>query len=111
MRPSNNPPDATRIATDLTPPSSRPSEEVGEQVAYSPVVPPFRSDPAREACAGSDLDRKIDGCTRIIEGRNEAERDRTFAYFERGVAYARKGELETAPSSPNHIGYRAVARR
>ena len=48
------------------------------------------------ACSAGDPDRSIAGCTRIIEDRAKGMADRRQAHLERGMAYARRGELDRA---------------
>jgi len=49
-----------------------------------------------------DADRQIRGCTRIIErGKKEPRKNRSIAYFSRGVAYFGKGETDRAISDFN----------
>ena len=44
-----------------------------------------------------DPDRKIRGCTEVIErGEQESQKNRTAAYSNRGVAYKKKGDKEQA---------------
>ena len=50
------------------------------------------------ACSAGDPDRSIAGCTRIIEDRAKGMADRRQAHLERGMAYARRGELDRAIS-------------
>ena len=45
----------------------------------------------------ADPDRRIRGCTQVIErGKRESREDRSFAYTNRGNAYDDKGEVERA---------------
>ena len=44
-----------------------------------------------------DRDRKIRGCTEVIErGEQESQKNRAIAYTNRGNAYAEKGEVDRA---------------
>jgi tetratricopeptide (TPR) repeat protein len=44
-----------------------------------------------------DLDRKIRGCTQVIErGKQESQKNRSIAYNNRGNAYKKKGHREAA---------------
>ncbi len=44
-----------------------------------------------------DLDRKIRGCTQVIErGKQESQKNRAIAYYNLGVAFAMKGEVDRA---------------
>ena len=44
-----------------------------------------------------DLDRKIRGCTQVIErGKQESQKNRSIAYYNRGNAYDKKGEVDRA---------------
>ena len=45
---------------------------------------------------GNDLDRRIRGCTQIIERSPRESREEATAYNNRGVAYDRKGDKEQA---------------
>ncbi len=45
----------------------------------------------------ADPDRRIRGCTQVIErGKRESREDRSFAYTNRGNAYDDKGEVDRA---------------
>ena len=44
-----------------------------------------------------DPDRRLRGCTQMIErGEKEPQKNRAITYFNRGVAYGRKGEVDRA---------------
>ena len=44
-----------------------------------------------------DLDRAIRGCTQVIErGEREAPKNRAVAYYNRGIAYQKKGDKDQA---------------
>jgi len=48
-------------------------------------------------CTHADPDRQIRGCTQVIErGKKESRKNRAIAYFNRGVAYRKKGEVDRA---------------
>ena len=48
-------------------------------------------------CESADLDRQIRGCTQVIErGEKETRENRAIAYFNRGLAYGKKGEVDRA---------------
>jgi tetratricopeptide (TPR) repeat protein len=49
-----------------------------------------------DICAGKDIERAIDFCTKIIKSGRETKKNTALAYRNRGVAYARKGELRQA---------------
>jgi hypothetical protein len=49
----------------------------------------------------SDPDRRIRGCTQIIErGKRETREYRAIAYNNRSLAYGRKGEVDRAAPLP-----------
>jgi lipoprotein NlpI len=47
-------------------------------------------------CKGSDPDRSIAACTRILQGGGETTRNRAIARYDRGLAYDRKGDHDRA---------------
>ncbi len=52
---------------------------------------------AWDDCTHADPDRRIRGCTQIIErGKRESRKNRAIAYSSRGAAYWKKGDKEQA---------------
>jgi Flp pilus assembly protein TadD len=47
-------------------------------------------------CKADDTARSIAGCTRIIQGRGETNKNHAIAYNTRGVAYRAKGDFDRA---------------
>jgi tetratricopeptide (TPR) repeat protein len=86
----------------MAPRAARPVEPLAPPARYAPPAAPrtAAAPPARrgdwEACNADDSDRRISGCTRIIADTAESVRNRTVAYLQRGMAHARKGELDRA---------------
>jgi Tetratricopeptide repeat len=124
-RPAPSPPaaqaerrDPPAVASKAVPPApaeSRARRELGEPLAAPGAAPPsLPAAPqplARQqvpsagasggqgewaACRAGDPDRKIVGCTRIIEDRARGTSDRRAALLERGEAFARRDELDRA---------------
>jgi Tfp pilus assembly protein PilF len=56
---------------------------------------PARADAAAD-CFSEDIERRIDGCTALIEQRNQSVADLSFAYAMRALAYSLKGRYATA---------------
>jgi tetratricopeptide (TPR) repeat protein len=56
---------------------------------------PVRADPASD-CFGEDIDRRIDGCTALIEQRDQSVVDLSNVYAMRALAYSLKGRYSTA---------------
>ena len=54
-----------------------------------------RAEPAAD-CFGEDLERRIEGCTALIERRDQSVADLSFAYAMRALAYSLKGRYATA---------------
>jgi hypothetical protein len=54
-----------------------------------------RAEPAAD-CFGEDLERRIEGCTALIERRDQSVADLSFAYAMRALAYSLKGHYATA---------------
>jgi len=55
------------------------------------------ADPYEDCFQSADLERKIRGCTQVIErGKRESRENRATAYTNRGLAYYDKGEVERA---------------
>jgi len=51
----------------------------------------------RDDCRqSSDQDRRIAGCTRVVEDKSEAAAERATAYNNRGQAFQAKGDSERA---------------
>ncbi len=56
---------------------------------------PPRADDALH-CFGEDIDRRIDGCTALIERRDPTVADLSAVYAMRALAYSLKGQYDTA---------------
>ena len=56
---------------------------------------PARADAAAD-CFGEDIDRRIDGCTALIEQRDQSIADLSQVYAMRALAYSLKGRYSTA---------------
>jgi tetratricopeptide (TPR) repeat protein len=56
---------------------------------------PARADAAAD-CFSEDIERRIDGCTALIERRDQSVADLSFAYAMRALAYSLKGRYATA---------------
>jgi Tfp pilus assembly protein PilF len=54
-----------------------------------------RADSAAD-CFSEDLDRRIEGCTALIEQHDQSVADLSYAYAMRALAYSLKGRYETA---------------
>ena len=54
-----------------------------------------RADSAAD-CFSEDLDRRIEGCTALIEQGDQGAADLSYAYAMRALAYSLKGRYETA---------------
>jgi len=54
-----------------------------------------RADSATD-CFSEDIERRIEGCTALIERRDESMADLSFAYAMRALAYSLKGRYDTA---------------
>ena len=54
-----------------------------------------RADSAAD-CFSEDLDRRIEGCTALIEQGDQNAADLSYAYAMRALAYSLKGRYETA---------------
>jgi tetratricopeptide (TPR) repeat protein len=52
-------------------------------------------------CTAEDLDRRIAGCTRILQDQGEALRNRVGAFINRAIAYKAKGDLDRAIADYN----------
>jgi tetratricopeptide (TPR) repeat protein len=65
-------------------------------VAAEVSVPAYAD--ATTDCYGEDIDRRIDGCTALIEQRHQGIADLSRAYAMRGLAYSLKGEYSMAIS-------------
>ena len=63
-------------------------------VGYS--GPAIAQSPDRQLCLGPDPDVSISGCTAIIQSGNETEQNLAEAFYNRGVAYRQKGQLDRA---------------
>jgi Tfp pilus assembly protein PilF len=56
---------------------------------------PASSDPAAD-CFSEDIERRIEGCTALIERRDQSVADLSFAYAMRALAYSLKGRYDAA---------------
>jgi Tfp pilus assembly protein PilF len=56
---------------------------------------PARAEAAAD-CFSEDLERRIDGCTALIERRDQSVADLSYAYAMRALAYSLKGRYPTA---------------
>jgi tetratricopeptide (TPR) repeat protein len=56
---------------------------------------PARAEAAAD-CFGEDVERRIDGCTALIERRDQSVADLSYAYAMRALAYSLKGRYDTA---------------
>src|SRR5262249_38482920 len=45
---------------------------------------------------GTDLDRRVEGCTRLIEDRNEDRDNRVVGFNNRALVYLERGDLRRA---------------
>ena len=52
-------------------------------------------------CTADDVDRRIAGCTRILQDQGETVRNRVGAFINRAIAYKAKGDLERAITDYN----------
>ncbi len=52
-------------------------------------------------CKANDSDRRITGCSRIIQGRGETAKTRAKAFYDRGIAYKYKGDYDHAIADYN----------
>jgi tetratricopeptide (TPR) repeat protein len=60
-----------------------------------PGASPARAEAASD-CFGEDIERRIEGCTALIERRDQSSADLSFAYAMRALAYSLKGRYATA---------------
>src|SRR6476469_1566064 len=56
---------------------------------------PARADAAAD-CFSEDIERRIEGCTALIEQRDQSVADLSYAYAMRALAYSLKGSYSTA---------------
>jgi tetratricopeptide (TPR) repeat protein len=61
------------------------------------VSAPAHADPTAD-CRSEDLERRIEGCTALIEQRTQSIVDLSYAYAMRGLAYSLKGDYSLAIS-------------
>jgi tetratricopeptide (TPR) repeat protein len=59
------------------------------------ISAPARADSASD-CFGEDIERRIDGCTALIEQRDQSVADLSYVYAMRALAYSLKGRYATA---------------
>ncbi len=64
-------------------------------VLASGLAASARSDPATD-CFGEDIERRIEGCTALIEQRDGTVADLSLAYAMRALAFSLKGRYDTA---------------
>jgi lipoprotein NlpI len=62
---------------------------------------PAASQRVWDDCKGADRDRRIAGCTDIIEGAGTTKMNRSAAYNNRGLAYRDKGDFDRAIADYN----------
>ena len=55
-----------------------------------------RPGPSDADCFSEDIERRIEGCTALIERRDQSVADLSFAYAMRALAYSLKGRYDTA---------------
>jgi tetratricopeptide (TPR) repeat protein len=60
-----------------------------------PSPAPARAEAAAD-CFSEDIERRIDGCTALIERRDQSVADLSYAYAMRALAYSLKGRYPTA---------------
>ena len=60
-----------------------------------PTPAPARAEAAAD-CFSEDIERRIEGCTALIEQRDQSVADLSFAYAMRALAYSLKGRYATA---------------
>jgi Tfp pilus assembly protein PilF len=60
-----------------------------------PSPAPARADAAAD-CFSEDIERRIEGCTALIEQRDQSVADLSYAYAMRALAYSLKGSYSTA---------------
>ena len=53
-------------------------------------------DENRSRCRSGDIDLMIAGCTRVIQSGRESHQDLAIAFYNRGSAYAQKGQYDSA---------------
>jgi Tfp pilus assembly protein PilF len=63
--------------------------------AALPSPAPARAEAAAD-CFSEDLERRIDGCTALIERRDQSVADLSYAYAMRALAYSLKGHYPSA---------------
>jgi len=59
------------------------------------LAPPARADASAD-CFSEDIERRIAGCTALIERSDQSTADLSFAYAMRALAYSLKGRYDTA---------------
>jgi len=64
-------------------------------LAAMPFAGPARADGATD-CFGEDIERRISGCTELIEKQDGSGGDLSLAYAMRALAYSLKGQYEIA---------------
>ena len=64
--------------------------------AVAGVSAPARADAAAD-CFSEDIERRIDGCTALIEQRDQSVADLSYAYAMRALAYSLKGSYDRHP--------------
>jgi tetratricopeptide (TPR) repeat protein len=67
-------------------------------LAATMAWPASASDDPATDCFSEDLERRIDGCTALIEQRDQGLADLSLAYAMRALAYSLKGRYATAIS-------------
>jgi tetratricopeptide (TPR) repeat protein len=85
------------------PPAPTPPYD-GDRAAKPPAKPsaaPSTTSPAWEACAAPEPERRIEGCTRLVEDQSQNQKLRAVAYLNRGAAHTQRGELDRALADYN----------
>lgn len=68
---------------------------IGALVLAAGIATSARADSATD-CFGEDIDRRIEGCTALIERRDNSVADLSMAYAMRALAFSLKGRYDTA---------------
>lgn len=64
-------------------------------LTFASLAQPARADSATD-CFGEDIERRITGCTALIEQQDPSGGDLSLAYAMRALAYSLKGQYEVA---------------
>jgi tetratricopeptide (TPR) repeat protein len=71
---------------------------VAAAVLIATALPAGATDDPTTDCFSEDLNRRIDGCTQLIERQGQGAADLSLAYSMRALAYSLKGRYATAIS-------------